>query len=201
MSPDDPRHGRRSGYDQHRRDGEDACADCKRGVARAEQLRQLDILAGRARMVPILGTRRRVQALVAIGYTFGQISAELGVAHDVARSWAVMPRQRVFVRTAERVAEVYERLSMRPKTGWKADQQRRLAARRGWAPPLAWDDIDTDARPADAYKPIERRRDAETIAEWEHLRTLGVSLDQAASQLGITAASLQRAIERQRSVA
>ena len=44
--------------------------------------------------------------------------------------------------TNDRITAVYERLSMRIPTGPYRDRGRRQAERKGWPPPLAWDDID-----------------------------------------------------------
>jgi hypothetical protein len=56
--------------------------------------------------------------------------------------------------TADAITRVYDELSMTvpqddeagrsPRAGRIHDRQRRLAARRGWAPPLAWDDDTID---------------------------------------------------------
>jgi hypothetical protein len=59
----------------------------------------------------------------------------------------------VTARTAQDVTELYERLSPTPpprSTGQQratADAARAHAAKQGWRPPLAWDDIDTDPTP------------------------------------------------------
>jgi hypothetical protein len=141
MKHQDERHGSRAGYDRHRRAGEPACERCTRAAARYEQERQLDLLAGRPRIIDATGTRRRVQALAAIGYTFGQMGEHMGRCHDVAQRLA-HNHGVVRATTAEEVAAMFRQLAMVPLVGWKADQTRRAAVRRGWVSLLAWDDID-----------------------------------------------------------
>jgi len=75
MSPDDPRHGHSRGYWAHRRDGEEACERCKRAAARYQATREH---YGTPRRVSALGAQRRIQALVALGWTVEIIAAEVG---------------------------------------------------------------------------------------------------------------------------
>lgn len=139
MLPDDPRHGEPAGYDAGCRN---AC--CRAAAAAYERQRRYDAILGRpARTMPAIGTQRRAQALVALGYTFGDIARELGVSHDRGRALCV--RQLAYIRTttAIAVADLYERLCMTPAPdGWHASYARTVATRHGWAPPLAWDNID-----------------------------------------------------------
>jgi hypothetical protein len=64
-----------------------------------------------------------------------------------------MTRPSVTARTAQDVAELFERLSNTPPPRATAEQRaatdaaRTHAAAQGWQPPLAWDDIDTDPTP------------------------------------------------------
>lgn len=139
MQPDDPRHGRPAGYDAGCREA------CCRAAAAAyvRQLRYDNILGRPPRTVPGIGAQRRVQALVAIGYTFRDISERLGLGHDRARQIAVLERKYIRTTTAENVRNLYDALSMTPAPdGWHASYARAVARRNGWAPPLAWDDID-----------------------------------------------------------
>lgn len=147
MTPDDPRHGTTAGYDTHLRHGEPSCADCRRAAALYENTLRMEKARGIRRTTTAVGVARRVQALVALGYTFRQIGEALGVAHDQPQKWA---RQDSYVRssTLERVAALYDAWSMTPApqtTGrqrWSTSYARTVAAKNGWVPPLAWDDID-----------------------------------------------------------
>lgn len=154
MSPDDPRHGTTGGYDAHGRDNETACAGCRAAAAAYEYERRIDSILGRTRTTSSLGTSRRVQALVALGYTFGQIGAALGRSQDWAAKLA--HGQGTFVRTstAEKVDALFRDWCMKPPAEtdrverWQAAYARSTARKNGWVPPLAWDDIDRDEAPA-----------------------------------------------------
>ncbi|MFM9373204.1 helix-turn-helix domain-containing protein [Streptomyces sp. Da 82-17] len=105
--------------------------------------------------VPAVGAIRRVRALYALGHLNHVIAAEAGISRDAvchlaAGDWATLK-----VGADDGVRAAYDRLSMTTGTSWKT---RRLAERKGWAPPLAWDDDsidDPDALPqTDAVRPV-----------------------------------------------
>jgi hypothetical protein len=103
------------------------------------------------------GTRRRLQALIAIGWSPQLLAAQLGRRPtSLTRS---MTSPSVTARTARDVAELYERLSHLPppratsEQRAAADAAQAHAAGRGWQPPLAWDDIDHDPTPPTASTP------------------------------------------------
>lgn len=138
MTPDDPRHGTRRGFDVHRKAGQVACDACKRAAARYEQERQLDLMHGKPRQIDATGTRRRIQALARLGWP----SDAIGLPRQ--QVWHLTQQKYVLRATAEAVAEVYERLSM---SLGPSVVTRIRAERKGWPPPLAWNDIDNDAEP------------------------------------------------------
>lgn len=92
-------------------------------------------------MVHAHGVARRLQALVASGYTLRGIARMLGhVSAQQVWDWAHHTQETVTEGTARTVGDLYESLSATP-----GGQRRALnyAQRRGWLPPLAWgDDID-----------------------------------------------------------
>jgi hypothetical protein len=101
--------------------------------------------------VDATGTRRRLQALVAIGWTHTALAAELcRSATSLARS---MTSETVTPKTARQVSDLYDRLwDNRPQHATDEEltavnAARALAARHGWPPPMAWDDIDKDPSP------------------------------------------------------
>lgn len=109
--------------------------------------------ADRARYSTIdpIGTRRRLQALIASGWSLQQLAEQLDrTPTHLART---MGGTRVTVRTAEQVSALYDRLwDVRPDQDTSAERAaveatRTMAAQNGWLPPLAWDDIDTDPDP------------------------------------------------------
>jgi hypothetical protein len=101
--------------------------------------------------VDATGTRRRLHALVALGWAPELLAAQLGRRLSSLRR--SMTSSSVTARTAQDVAALYERLSDTPpprRTGEqraRADAAQAHAAVNGWQPPLAWDDIDTDPPP------------------------------------------------------
>lgn len=89
--------------------------------------------------IPIAGTRRRLEALQALGWSLRSISRRLG--HE--RSWAhrVLAQQRVSRANADAIAQVYDELSMTPgPSRWVSS----VAAKQGRVVPLAWDDDTID---------------------------------------------------------
>ena len=155
MSPEDPRHGTPAGYDAHRRakPKQKACQPCKDAAARYESERRVGLILGHARTVPSLGAARRVQALVALGWTFGDISERMGQSHDYARKIANQTDTTIRATTARKIDRVFRDMCMTPPPRETGQQRRnsayalRVAARYGWVPPLAYDDIDRDPEP------------------------------------------------------
>lgn len=102
-------------------------------------------------IIPALGVRRRLQALMRIGWSLAAIGARLGMPRtNVSR---LLRQQSVTVRTHEQLAALYEQLwNVTPPANGPWDQRtitatRIRAEKAGWPPPLAWDDIDTDPEP------------------------------------------------------
>jgi transcriptional regulator with XRE-family HTH domain len=161
----------------------------------------LTLLAGSA-ATDATGTRRRVRALVAAGWSQAKIAARLGVGQGNFN--AMMRRERVAASTARAVTALYEELwdkappesSHRDKIA--ASRARRYAAQRGWALPMAWDDIDDPrAVPAEGW-----RRDGGELrgrslaAEGRDLEALGLSRNEAARRLGVSRGTLGQAMRR-----
>lgn len=134
-------------YAQHRC----RCAECS-DLARAyDSWRNHMNATGQPLMVDATGTRRRLQALMALGWSLPAIAERLGDRGPNVRR--LLSVERLTRRFADRIATVYDALCMtRPaghdRTSNAAIARTRIfAARRGWLPPLAWDDIDTDPEP------------------------------------------------------
>lgn len=138
MNPDDPRHGTTAGHQQHRKDDETACLPCIAAKTRYEKVRGLY----GDRMVPAIGTRRRIQALKAIGHSGADIGARLGTTYQAVHKLEHSAAPTVFATTAVAVRRVFDEMCMTQPTGYHATRIRNQATRRGYAPPLAWDDID-----------------------------------------------------------
>jgi transcriptional regulator with XRE-family HTH domain len=143
MDADDKRHGSTAGHQAHLRDHEPACPPCVAAKSRYEKARHL---YGN-RMVPALGTRRRIQALMALGHSGADIGRRLGVTYQSVHKYERDTAELIFASTAEKVARVYDEMSMTLPTSPHQHRIRKKAAARGYAPPLAFDCIDTDPHP------------------------------------------------------
>ena len=123
--------------------------------------------APRSRVVAT-GTRRRLQALIAIGWPTQLLAAQLG--RRPSSLYRSMNGASVTAGTAHDVASLYERLSNTapPRATGKqraaADAAHAHAAARGWLPPLAWDDIDADPTPPAPAAVPSHRNDMDEIA-------------------------------------
>lgn len=125
-------HGTNSGYKTCH------CCDCRR--AHAESLRRFR--SGRSdKILDATGCRRRLQALQALGWSSSKIGRVAGI--NPGSIQRLLRAQQVRSSTAALVGRAYDDLSMKvgPSTA-----VRELARRKGWPPPLAWDD-DTIDRP------------------------------------------------------
>lgn len=131
------------------------CRDecCTRANTRALKLWRAGLTST---LVDATGTKRRIQALIAMGWTLQEVSTDAG---GYTKNWChlILNQETVTSTTAAKIAAVYERLSMTVPTGPYRQRTRSRAARNGWLPPLAWDDIDTDEAPpvADETKEID----------------------------------------------
>lgn len=198
MSPDDPRHGTPNGYKIHSRTGVPHCDPCRHAHMVQMKLWKMGLTP---HLVDPTGTHRRIRALMALGWTMQEIGARCGHPN---RSWAgeLLKSATVHEHTAARIADAYESMSMVVPIGKLRGRTRALAQRKGWHPPLAWDDIDDpNETPAAAYKPAKQRPGAELLAEFEHLSALGESIHQAARSLGVTVDAIEKAMTRRGEVA
>jgi len=143
MSPDDPRHGTLTGYQVLRC----RCARCTARKSRYEKRRRLLVLEGTPLRVEGHGFRRRVRALMAIGWTQQSVADALGIAQgNLSRKLLSTYVSRA---THEAMCSVYAERCMSVQHGPQADRTRREMAALGHPPPLAWDDIDdVDEQPS-----------------------------------------------------
>ncbi|QIK82425.1 hypothetical protein [Sanguibacter sp. HDW7] len=124
------------------------------------------------RMVPAVGTRRRLQALACLGWSVKALAEAYRVHYSLLDR--AMRGDLTTARTARTVRGMYDDLSMRRRAGGRPSAVARTlndAARRGWAPPLAWDDIDDPTETPDVG---EKARGLD-LDEWLHL-VLGASI-------------------------
>ena len=142
MPPSTPiTHGTWAGYNLGCRE------DCCREAARLYQKRRVyDLKRGLSRKVDCTGLRRRIQALNDLGWSNYAIAARAGVGREQIRQWCMRPR--VYRTSYEKVSKVYDELSMTlppERTRFErmdVTRTRNRARRLGFAPPLAWDNID-----------------------------------------------------------
>lgn len=114
------------------------------------------------RWIPALGTRRRLQALRAIGWSNLHLSKRLNMSELSASQLAMGRRDSVMRATARAIAAMYADLSERqaPMSAGEA-RNRTFAQRRSWFPPIAWEPElldDPDALPCllPPVEPVDR---------------------------------------------
>lgn len=113
--------------------------------------------------LPPHGVARRLQALNALGYPTRLLAAEVGTTQEVICDHLRAERKYVLAPTDRRVRDVYDRLCMTPGP---SEISAKIARRNGYAPPLAWDDID------DPNEQPEGVRDGDEISRTELLTDL-----------------------------
>jgi len=140
------------------------------------------------------GTTRRLRALVAIGYTQSELCRRLGWLDSNGTRLFTGKAVTVRKATAEKVAALYDELAMLPGASQRA---RNHAARKRWAPPLAWDDDlidDPNGRPD--FGPAATRKTIPFPEQYQEMRDLGFSNTEIAARLGIQMDSLLRQLMR-----
>jgi transcriptional regulator with XRE-family HTH domain len=159
MTPDDPRHGQSGGWAAHRRAGQDACQACKDANALYQRrYRKLRVLYG-DRSVDPAGTVRRLQALMTLGWSMAAVAERIGMKDR--QIWWTTRQKYLRVATAARIAAAYDELvDLAPPTDTKAQRisvARTLAhaSRKGFHPPIAWDDDTIDDPAAEPYAELD----------------------------------------------
>jgi DNA-binding CsgD family transcriptional regulator len=159
----------------------------------------LDTLGGTA-LVDCAGTRRRLHALVATGWSLAKLADRLGISRgNLGKTLAT---DRVHASTARTVRALYDELwdqappeaTHRDKIA--ASRTRNIARVRGWPPPQAWDDDTIDDPAATADLGGKTPRPVALFEDSEELIRDGHTLAQAAERLGVTAAYLNEARAR-----
>lgn len=99
-------------------------------------------------VVDSIGTQRRVQALIACGYTMTFLANEMGVSKQTIHLW--MKNDKVSVTNAEAFKTIYDRLwDVEPPRSTAAEKKayttaKKMALENEWPPPMAWDDDEID---------------------------------------------------------
>ncbi len=168
------------------------CDGCRAGNAKDRQLRKM----GRLAYADPTGTRRRLQALTALGWTNAAIAAVTGICprHLATLRNTHRPINRA---TAAKVAAGYDRLSMKLPPDTPATRRNRTdAAHRGWLPPLCWDDAEIDdpaAKPRATGRQEVRRGTADDVA-W--MAETGESLLGIQRRTGLSISGIEYALKR-----
>lgn len=134
------------------------------------------------------GTRRRIQALVAIGWPINHVARHAGMFDENAAS--IMRRTWVYVSTAKAIEEAYETLRRRTPTKYgvpkpHAAAAKNRAARRNWPTPKYWDGRPIDDPDFEPQYKITRGRILAEDARWL-IQVGGLDRGQAAIRLGTT---------------
>lgn len=130
----------------------------------------------------ITGTRRRIRALAALGWTMQHIGAAAGMTKAAVTIVSNSPRKYIYTATATKIMTAYEKLSGTPgPSPWA----RARAYKYGWAPPLAWDDDTIDDPSARPQTGMQRRISDRAIAHARRLAEKGGTQKQIMRQAGL----------------
>lgn len=158
---------------------------------------------GRTVSVDAAGTRRRIQALVAIGWSQSRIGHLIGM--EPTNFTRTIRSDRVHADTARKIKALYDELWNQPQTGtdWHskaaATRARNYAKNHGWLPPLAWDDetIDDPATLPATFEETPQVHGEERIADIEFLIRSGAGQSEILSRLGFkNLGALERLCQR-----
>lgn len=172
-----------------------------------ERIMAIEYIPAGGAQVDGTGTRLRLRALVAIGYSITSLGRELGLQNIHRTIHGHSPVNNpgsatVLMSTHAAVLDLYDRLSMTPNTPteWhllsSANRARRYAQEHGWLPPLALDeeaidtpgwihglDVDTDEDLVDEVV-VQRRLDGQKTRQLTNAES--VEVVRRADLLGIT---------------
>lgn len=143
-------------------------------------------------IVDAIGTRRRLQALMVLGYTMADVARRVGVGVSSLQQTADGRWDAIRSTTAQKVARVYRQLSTAPapRTLW-SEKSRNEAMAQGWHGPMAWADIDDPQCVPDPDEPTAPGHvHAEDVAE---LVARGLDDQQIGQRLGVSPRTVLRA--------
>lgn len=119
--------------------------------------------------VDATGTHRRIQALMAAGWSLSRQAQHLGVSPTNFPT--VRQRKQVYARTAIAVRAMYDQLALQPppETNQReriaASRARNYAAARGWEPPAWWEPDWLDDPTFDPQQPSAGDHDGDDVDE------------------------------------
>lgn len=141
---------------------------------------RLDLADGST--VPAIGAQRRIQGLVAIGWSQAKLAKRLGWT-GANLGQVVHQRDTVTVETHRAIVALYEALwnTMPPEGNQRdriaASRARRIAKNYGWVSPLAWDDDQIDDPLAWPAEVQEEFYDVDEVDEIAIERFIGGDLE------------------------
>jgi transcriptional regulator with XRE-family HTH domain len=157
------------------------------------------ILPAATRVDPT-GTTRRLQALIAAGWSVAGLSAMYGINRQAMdRALAGAP---VLARTARAVTAMYDQIgdttppADTPARLAAVNRSRALAAAHKWVIPAMWDEEDLDDPYAPSPSPDPHKGPRADVDEWAHLVRGGEQPERAAARLGVTVDGIHRAATR-----
>lgn len=150
-------------------------------------------------VVDSTGTRRRLEALTALGWSVQRLADEHGL--DRQGMDRALSGQPVQASTARAVRSMYQAVGdTRPTATTRGERvaitrSLRRAAEHGWLPPAAWDDdaLDNPYAPDPDLTPGDSTLD---LDEWLHLVRGGEDPQRAARRCGVTLSAVERAARR-----
>lgn len=159
----------------------------------------LDLVSPNA-LVDGTGTRRRLRALMAMGWPQIEMAQRSGLERNTVSEQVRAVTLTTFASTARTVRDLYDELwDVNPtargvEERWVKESQAR-AARKCWAPPAAWDDayIDSPAAVPDLGEKVSAYAALSEDALWL-INEQGYTRELAAHRLGITSRHLERAL-------
>lgn len=120
------------------------CEPCRRAWSRRLKVYRYRVDRGDTLTVSPVGVARRLQALAAVGWSAVDLAELLDTDKQNVAKWREGRARWVLPSTLERVSTVYDAVWDKQPPGRYAVKIRNTARRRGWHPPLAWDDESLD---------------------------------------------------------
>jgi lambda repressor-like predicted transcriptional regulator len=146
--------------------------------------------------VPTVGARRRLQALMFMGWSFAELERQTGMGRKYLS--LILRQEFIEEATHKKVAAIYDELwNTHPPLESPDQRTAALRARnhsraRGWHGPLHWDDPDNDAEPTDVEIDTSELRGTRVLENAEWLLNAGETPEIIVGTLNRTAGSLAK---------
>lgn len=151
-------------------------------------------VASPGRIVPAFGTTRRLQALVANGYSQRELCRRLGWAWQGNATALFLGRaEYVVARRAREVADLFIQLQLVPGNDARARNRGRA---NGWPAPLDWDEDTIDDPNHHPEPTVVTRSIDDDLDEFEYLLAAGVDGTSACRRVGVTVSAMVKRYER-----